>query len=122
MQWSFVIETTEKMVEESSEHEKLLFIMNMLYSLYLRISDLILTYRSEPQIKGFYKDHNSGWWFKIIGKGNKELSIPVSDDLLKALKRYRKTLDLPALPSPQEEIPLLPKQKDKDPIYWYQNY
>jgi len=74
-----------------------------------------VTYRSEPQMKDFYK-YDGGWWFKTIGKGNKERSIPVSDELLKALKRYRKTLDLPALPSPQEETPLLPKQKGKGAI------
>jgi integrase len=44
-----------------------------------------------------------GWWFRTIGKGNKERSIPVSDALLKALKRYRKTLDLPALPYPHRK-------------------
>jgi len=115
LQWSFVIETAELMAEGSAEHERLLFIMNMLYSLYLRISELTVTYRSEPQMRDFYK-YDGGWWFKTVGKGNKERSIPVSDDLLKALKRYRKTLDLPALPSPQEETPLLLKQKGKGAI------
>jgi len=115
LQWSFVIETAEMMAQGSDEYERLLFIMNMLYSLYLRISELTVTYRSEPQMKDFYK-YDGGWWFKTIGKGNKERSIPVSDELLKALKRYRKTLDLPALPSPQEETPLLPKQKGKGAI------
>ena len=116
LQWSFVIETAEIMAQEYAEHERLLFIMNMLYSLYLRISELTVTYRSEPQMKDFYRDHGSGWWFRTIGKGNKERSIPVSDALLKALKRYRKTLDLPALPSPQEDIPLLPKQRGSGAI------
>ena len=115
LQWSFVIETAEIMAEEAAVHERLLFIMNMLYSLYLRISELTVTYRSEPQMRDFYK-YDGGWWFKTIGKGNKERSIPVSDDLLKALKRYRKTLDLTALPSPQEDTPLLPKQKGKGAI------
>ena len=116
LQWSFVIETAEIMAEESSENERLLLIVNMLYSLYLRISELTVTYRSEPQMKDFYRDHEGSWWFKTIGKGNKERSIPVSDALLKALKRYRKTLDLPALPSPQEDTPLLPKQRGRGAI------
>lgn len=116
LQWSFVIETTEMMAEGSIEHERLLFIMNMLYSLYLRISELTVTYRSEPQMKDFYKDLEGNWWFKTIGKGNKERSIPVSDALLVALKRYRKSLGLPPLPSAHEEIPLLPKQKGQGGI------
>ncbi len=116
LQWSFVIETAEIMAEENVEHERLLFIMNLLYSLYLRISELTVTYRSEPQMKDFHQDPEGGWWFKTIGKGNKERSIPVSDALLKSLKRYRKTLALPALPSPQEEIPLLTKQRGKGAI------
>ena len=58
------------MAQESLEHERLLFIMNMLYSLYLRISELTVTYRSEPQMRDFYKDHDGGWWFRKIGRAH----------------------------------------------------
>lgn len=116
LQWSFVIEAAESMANSNPENERLLFIMNALYSLYLRISELAATSRWEPQMRDFYRDTNSNWWFKTVGKGNKERSIPVSNDLLKALKRYRKHLGLTALPSSQEQTPLLYKNKGQGPI------
>jgi len=44
----------------------------------------------------FRKNLDNDWWFHITGKGNKNRSIKtVCDDMLKALKRYRKQLRLP---------------------------
>ena len=52
-----------------------------------------------------------------VGKGNKERHIPVSNDMLTALKRYRKSRDLmPDLPAPAETTPLLHKLKGKGPM------
>ena len=53
---------------------------------------------------------------KIKGKGNKERNIAVSDAMLKALKRWRKYLELSVLPSPADDSPLIPKVKGKGPL------
>jgi site-specific recombinase XerD len=110
LQWNYVISTAEAM------DERTLFIMNALYSLYLRISELSSSTRWEPQMQHFYKDGDGNWWFKTVGKGNKERDIAVSDAMLNALKRYRMSMNLSPLPSPGETTLLLSKNKGKGAI------
>lgn len=98
LQWDYVIETASIMATANPEHERTLFIMSALYGLYLRISELVETPRWSPQMKHFHQDTDGNWWFKTVGKGNKERDITVSNDFLKALKRYRKSQGLAALP------------------------
>lgn len=88
-----------------------MFILTALYLLYLRISELAASERWVPQMGHFYRDSNGYWWFKTVGKGNKMRDIAVSDDMLTALKRYRENLGLSPLPLPNEQTPLLPKEK-----------
>lgn len=117
LQWSYVIETAEKLAaQDPTAHERTLFIMNSLYGMYLRISELASNARWQPQMGHFFRDMDGHWWFKTVGKGNKERNITVSDAMLKALKRYRESLDLPALPAPGETLPLLMKQKGRGAI------
>lgn len=107
LQWSFVIETAELMAEEESKYERTLFILSALYLMYLRVSELVITDNWAPKMNDFKKDHDGAWWFTTVGKGNKERQIAVSATMLKALKRWRKHLDLAALPSPDDKTPLV---------------
>ncbi len=109
LQWDYVIETAEKMALETPKHERTLFIMSALYGMYLRISELAVTERWIPLMKHFYEDSDGNWWFKTVGKGNKERDISVSRDMLRALKRYRKWLGLSPLPALNDNEPLLVK-------------
>jgi site-specific recombinase XerD len=112
LQWSYVIETAERMATENpGQHERTLFIMNALYGLYLRISELAASSRCEPQMQHFYMDRDGNWFFKTVGKGNKERDISVSDAMLAALKRYRTYLKVFPLPFPGDSSPLLPKER-----------
>ncbi len=113
LQWGYVIETAEMMANENPEqYVRTLFIMNALYGMYLRISELIATSRWTPTMGDFHRDSEGRWWFLTVGKGNKERKISVSTAMLKALKEYRKLLNLPPLPSPNEKTPLLAKHND----------
>jgi len=89
--------------EKPDEHERTLFIMNALFAMYLRISELVADERSVPVMGDFKKDRDANWWFHVTGKGNKSRSITVCDDMLKALKRYRNHLDLSPLPGSGEQ-------------------
>ena len=110
LQWSYVIETAELMADSNPDkHERTLFIMNALYSMYLRISELAASSRWSPQMGDFQKDMDGNWWFTTVGKGNKSRNIAVSDAMLAALKRYRKALGLTTLPSPGEQTALISK-------------
>lgn len=117
LQWEYVIETAEQMaVANPAEHERTLFIMNCLFAMYLRISELVADERAAPMMKDFYRDQDGHWWFQVVGKGNKSRMITVSDEMLLALKRYRLSLGLPALPAMNEEMPLINKIKGKGPV------
>ncbi|MES2204007.1 MAG: site-specific integrase [Pseudomonadota bacterium] len=112
LQWGYVIETAEIMANENPQHKRTLFMMNLLYGMYLRISELAATPRWTPTMGDFHRDSEGRWWFLTVGKGNKERKITVSPVMLEALKQYRMSLGLSSLPSPQEKTPLISKHND----------
>jgi len=117
LQWDYVIEVAEQMAaEDALVHERTLFIMNALFAMYLRISELVETPRWQPRMGHFQLDQEGNWWFITVGKGNKEREISVSDAMLAALKRYRLSRGLTALPSPGESSPLIHKARGKGGI------
>ena len=117
LQWAYVIETAEIMAGENpKQHERTLFIMTALFAMYLRISELGANKRWIPQMGHFYQDSDGNWWFKTVGKGNKERDISVSDAMLTALKRYRLSRHLITLPTPGETTPLIIKNYGKGPL------
>jgi site-specific recombinase XerD len=117
LQWEYVVEAAELMAKTDPQtHERTLFIMNALFAMYLRISELVETPRWQPQMGHFQIDQEGNWWFVTVGKGNKEREISVSDAMLEALKRYRRSRGLPALPSPGEPSPLIHKTRGKGGI------
>ncbi|MYF00134.1 MAG: tyrosine-type recombinase/integrase [Gammaproteobacteria bacterium] len=112
LQWEYVIEAAEKMAaEKPATHERTFFVMNALFALYLRISELVETPRWQPQMGHFQLDQEGNWWFLTVGKGNKEREISVSDAMLEALKRYRRSRGLPSLPAPGEASPLIHRNR-----------
>ena len=112
LQWSFVIETAERLADEHpAQHERTLFVIQALYSMYLRISELAETPRWKPTMGDFQRDMDGNWWFTTVGKGNKERQISVSDAMYAALKRYRKHLGLSEQPIPGETTPLVAKTR-----------
>ena len=117
LQWDYVMEAAETLArKEPLVHERTLFIMNALYAMYLRISELVETSRWQPQMGHFQSDQEANWWFVTVGKGNKEREISVSNAMLEALKRYRLSRDLPPLPGPGESTPLIHKTRGKGGI------
>lgn len=117
LQLSYVIESAEILASENPKvHERTLFIMKSLFSMYLRISELSASKRWQPQMGHFYRDIDENWWFKTVGKGNKERDISVNDTMLKTLKRYRESLGLSNLPTPGESTPLIQKLNSQAPI------
>ena len=116
LQWEFVLETAEIQASKDQRHERTLFIMNCLYGLYLRISELVADERSTPVMGDFRKDMDGNWWLHVVGKGNKSRIVTVSDAMLAAVKRYRNALGLTSLPTPDETTPLIPKNLGTGPV------
>ena len=109
-QWQCCLETAKEMAELEPIHKRTLFMLNALYLLYLRISELAASVRWVPQMNHFSQDSHGNWWFKTVGKGNKMREIAVPDDMLSALKRYRENMQLSPLPPATDKTPLLPKE------------
>ncbi len=117
LQWGYVIETAEIMAaEKPAKHHKTLFIMTALYSMYLRISELAASSRWTPRMCHFYRDQDGLMWFTVVGKGNKQRQIAVSDAMQNALRVYRQSLNLTPLPSRVDDSPLIPKSRGKGPV------
>jgi len=113
-EWTQVMQTAKRMAKEKpSHHERTLFIMSLLYGMYLRISELVVSERWAPQMNHFHQDSEQCWWFTTVGKGNKERQISVSDDMLSALSRWRAHLNLSDYPTINDNSPLLPKLKGR---------
>lgn len=117
LQWEFVMAAAEELAaEDPGRHERTLFIMNALFALYLRISELVDTPRWQPMMGHFQADSEGNWWFRTVGKGNKEREVSVSDAMLEALKRYRRSRGLSPLPAVGESAPLLHKTRGRGGI------
>lgn len=116
-QWQTVLETTKEMAIQQPEiHKRTLFIMQCLYGMYLRISELVASPRWTPKMSDFFRDQENNWWFRTVGKGNKLRQIAVSEQMLEALKDYRSYLGYTPLPSPDDKNPLIPKSRGKGGI------
>jgi site-specific recombinase XerD len=117
LQWKIVIQTAQRMADtDPTRYERSLFIIHILYGMYLRISELAATARWTPKMCDFFRDSQENWWFKTVGKGNKERQIAVSNAMLKTLKRWRKYLGLVPLPTADDRSALIPKHKGKGAI------
>lgn len=108
LQWDYVIETAVMMADEHEEHERTLFILATLFSMYLRVSDLVGRDNWEPCMGDFKRDSRGDWFFHVVGKGNKAAKISVRDDYITTyLARYRRHLGLTPAPAPTERTPLV---------------
>ncbi len=112
LQWTYIIESAENLANtDPDQHERTLFVMQALFAMYLRISELVETNRWSPKMGDFERDLEGNWWFRTVGKGNKERQISVSDAMLTALKRYRESRNMTPLPIPGESAPLIHKTR-----------
>jgi len=109
LQWSYVMAAAKQMAENNpEENERTLFLVSLMYSCYLRISEVAAKPGFSPIMGQFKRDTKTGVWVFYIprSKGGKKRSVAVSKQLLTALKRYRQFLGLTALPAPNEKTPL----------------
>lgn len=108
LQWDYVIETAGIMADEDPAHERTLFILATIFSMYLRVSDLVGRDNWEPTMGDFRRNAQGDWFFHVVGKGNKAAKISVRDDYMSTyMARYRRYLGLPAVPVRGERTPLL---------------
>lgn len=122
-QWQYIEATAIKLAAiDPKHHERTLFLISCMRGMYLRVSDLVPRKDSSheietaPMMKDFYRSSDNIWLFNVLGKGGVRGSIKVSNDVLKALKRWRRYLGLSPLPTPTDCTPIVPSLKGGGPI------
>ncbi len=105
-EWNYLTDYIENLPKDNPkalfEYERTRWIFHLLYLTGCRRSEVI-----NARMSDFISKRNQ-WWFKVIGKGNKYGEIPVTNELLGALIRYRKAMGIKEYPSPLEtEIPII---------------
>ena len=104
-QWQALLAAIEDLprdTERACQHyARARYLVALLYLLGPRVSEVAgHTMSSFVQVRG-------RWWWQVIGKGQKEARVPVNQDMLEALREYRRFHGLPPLPAPDETIPLV---------------
>ncbi|WP_079437038.1 site-specific integrase [Zoogloea sp. LCSB751] len=112
--WDAVTSAIEAMPRDAErgrdEYERARFIAAILYMLAPRAGEL------ESHRMNSFREERGLWWWHVVGKGGKKAKVPVADDMLQALIRYRKHLGLTAVPRRDDTTPLLVSVKNGSPI------
>ncbi|MCC5612242.1 site-specific integrase [Nostoc sp. CHAB 5834] len=112
--WKALMCALEQLPRETpadvAKYERAVFLVSLLYLLVPRAGEL------ETHRMNSFQEHRGRWWWHVVGKGQKEALIPVPDDMLTALVRYRKFLGLSAVPSMTDTSPLLRSVRDGSKI------
>ncbi|WP_299495366.1 site-specific integrase [uncultured Shewanella sp.] len=114
LQWSYVISTIEALaIEKPAVYQRSLFLIKLIYSCYLRISEVAARAGYSPIMSQFQQDRQTGIWRFYIpqSKGGKRRHVAISNALLTALIDYRRYLGLSDLPTPRETHPLFIRHK-----------
>lgn len=124
-QWSYLLETLVSAANKDSRYERNLFVVVTMKALYLRVFELAphgdpgADDYVEPTMGDFSRsvqDDGSYWDLYVCGKGGKERWIPLPEEYLDYLKRYRRYRNLPPLPSPNETSPMITRVDSEVPI------
>lgn len=103
--WQSVLEFIETMPKQTKReiqhYERVRWLFRLLYGASLRVSEAAQAKSSDLLLR------RGNWWLKVIGKGDTEGNVPISDKLMADLTRYRLFHGLSATPSVEENTPLV---------------
>jgi site-specific recombinase XerD len=108
--WQEVKDTIAAMprdtVREAAHAARVRWLFTLLYLGGLRIAEVGGNTMGQFFVR---RDANAEvrWWLTVHGKGGKERLIPATREMMTELSRYRQHLGLSALPSPNEDTPLV---------------
>ena len=84
-----------------ADYERARFVFSFLYLLAPRVHEM------ETHTMNCFQEHRGRWWWHVVGKGAKAAKVPVPDDMVQALVRYRTSLGLSPMPNRRDDSPLL---------------
>ena len=85
---------------EIEQFERVRFLFHFLFLLAPRVSEV-----ASHSMNSFREFRGKWWWF-VEGKGGKRAKVPVNDEMLDALMRYRRFLGLDDLPTEDDMSPI----------------
>ena len=108
--WSAVRSTIQAMpthtTRDLASRTRARWLFSLVYLCGLRISEVV-----ENTVGCFFvrsdKSGEQRWWLEVTGKGAKTRLVPATTELMAELARYRRSLNLPALPREHVPAPLL---------------
>lgn len=89
LQWEYVLDCAQQAADKDPDFERMLFIVALLKTLYLRVSELSERPNWQPIWQHFWQDAEGNNWLKVLGKGNKLRDISVPSALFPYINRYR---------------------------------
>ncbi|CAB3745492.1 Tyrosine recombinase XerC [Paraburkholderia sediminicola] len=101
------IQAMPKETDREREHyARVRWLFTLLYLGGLRITEV-----GENTMGRFFRRRDANgedrWWLEVLGKGGKERLVPATAEMMAELGAYRRERGLPALPSPDEDTPLV---------------
>mgnify|MGYP000329471475 CR=1 FL=1 len=108
-QWQYVLDVAVELADSDPNHERTLFLIAALKTLFLRISELSERPGWSPTMNHFWEDDDGNWWLKIYGKGRKIRDVTVPIRFIEFLNRYRFSRGLSDLPSQGDTNPIIEK-------------
>lgn len=99
--WHFLDQLPQETPVQTAQAERARFLLSWYYLLGLRISEM-------SAARGFHLVRfEGGPCLRVVGKRQKERMLPLNDDALAALHRYRQSLGKPPSPNPDLDEPLV---------------
>ena len=104
-QWQALLTTLDTLPQdtyrERCHYERTRFLVTLLYLMSPRISEVA------GHSMGSFRQLRGRWWWQVTGKGGRTGRVPVNQQMLAALQRYRQFMGLTPLPYPDEQTPLI---------------
>lgn len=106
-QWRMIKETIEYLPRANkldiAHYNRTRWLFQLLFRAYLRREEVanLLMYSPDNTVTGF-RETDQGWVIFVIGKGVKQAEVIATRRLMEELRRYRVSLGLSPLPSPNE--------------------
>ena len=103
--WQTVLDFIETLPQETNRecqhYERVRWLFRLLYGASLRVSEVAQAKSSDLM------QRRGKWWLLVVGKGGTEGDVPISEQLITDLARYRLFYGLSAMPSALENTPLV---------------
>jgi integrase len=103
--WQSMLDFIETLPQEThrgqQHYERVRWLFRLLYGASLRVSEAAQAKTSD------LSQRRGRWWLHVVGKGGAEGDVPLADDLMADLARYRQFHGLPTMPAALEATPLV---------------